>query len=262
MKLGLFYQSGHRLEACYHAIRQFRKFYPEAPIAFYEDNTDIMEPIARKFNFKYQKTSIKGRNDPQSGRPAFGVETMKGWLDRIYESCLTTLSEVDWVMNFEDDVWFRRELRGEPPYDLSGISGRGWSEDLYKYLATDVRGSYGCGGSIFSKERFIEAYNKTKHINWQFIDNMAKDPKPSEWTDSAITFLFLYSNFSVGGWNELSQYTNGDLTCPPCAFGWDGNLEELEKKQTDAAVIHCWKPFYSPTEQQKYNVKQELKDYV
>jgi hypothetical protein len=262
MKLGLFYQSGYRIEACYHALNQFRKFYPDAPIAFYEDNSDILKPVAKKFNCNYSKTKIQGRNDPQSGRPAFGVETMKGWLDRVYESCLTTLSEVDWVMNFEDDVWFKRKINGEPPYNLSGIGGRGWNEKLYNYLETNVRGSYGCGGSIFNREKFIEAYNNVKDIDWLFIDEMAEDPKPSEWTDSALTFIFMYSKFSVGGWRELSQYRYTKNNFRGDRRGWSESMEELEQEQGDVAVIHCWKPFYFPTKEEILNVQNILKKYA
>jgi len=261
MKLGLYYQSGYRIEACYHALEQFRKFYPEAPVAFYEDNSTILEPVAKKFNCEYKRTKVNGRNDPNSGRPAFDVETIKGWLDRVYESCLTTLSNVDWVVNFEDDVWVKREIKEEPPFDLSGIGGRGWNEKLYEYLDTKVRGAYGCGGSFFNRLKFIEAYNNVKDLDWNFIDNMAVDPKPSEWTDSALTFLFLYSKFTVGSWRELSQYVNPNVESLADRKAWLGTMQELESFQRDSAIVHCWKPYYYPTEEEKVFVKKQLEFY-
>lgn len=260
MKLGLFYQSGYRIEACYYTLKQFRKHYPDSPVALYEDNSDILEPVAKKFNCYYSKTKIQGRNDPNSGRPAFDIKTIMGWLDRVYESCLTTLSDADWIMNFEDDVWFKRKINGEPPYDLTGITGVGWSEELYKYLETNVRGAHGCGGSIFNRLKFIEAYNNIKNIDWEFIDNMAKSPKPSEWTDSALTFIFLYSKFTVGNWSELAQYKNPYVNTLADRRGWPGTMEDLESIQSDVSVIHCWKPYYYPTEEEKEKVKQELNE--
>jgi hypothetical protein len=263
MKIGLYYQSGYRYVACYHALNQFRKFYPDAPIALYEDNTDLLLPIAKKFNCDYKKTTIGGYNDPHSGRPAFDLKSMKAWFNRVYEACTTVLSEVDWIVHFEDDVWFKRPLKGIPPSDLNGIGGRGWNEKLYEYLETNVRGAHGCGGSIFNRLKFIEAYQNINKIDWDLIDELAVDPKPSQWTDSALTFLFLYSKMSVSGWSELSQYRNDkfiDKGNPRDA--WEGSIEELEDHQGDLAVIHCWKPYYFPTQEEIDFVENDLKNFT
>ena len=238
--------------------KQFRKYYPDSPIAFYEDNSNILESVAKKFNCVYQKTKIQGRNDPNSGRPAFDIKTTTGWLDRVYESCLTTLSDVDWVMNFEDDVWIKRKLNGEPPFDLTGITGIGWDEELYEFLETNVRGAHGCGGSVFNRLKFIEAYNNIRNLDWEKIDSMAKFSKPSEWTDSALTFIFLYSKFTVGNWSELSQYKNPNVSTLANRRGWPGTMEELESVQLDVSVIHCWKPYYYPTENEIQLIKNDL----
>jgi hypothetical protein len=262
MNLGLFYQSGYRIEACYHALNQFRKFYPTAPVALYEDNSDILLPVAKKFNCVYGRTKINGRNDPNSGRPAFNLETILAWLDLVYDACTTTLSNVDWVMNFEDDVWFIREIKGEPPHILSGIGGCGWYMDLYNYLGSSVVGSHGCGGSIFNRLKFIEAYENIKNLDWEYIDKLAQSPKPSEWTDSALTFIFLYSKFSVGSWSELAQYKNTKAETLVDRRGWLGSMEELELEQSGVAVVHCWKPYYYPTEEEKLEVEEDLKNYV
>ena len=250
MKLGLFYQSGHKIEACYFALEQFRKFYPSAPISLWEDNTSILMPISRKFNCDYKKTTISGLNTPTLGKPVYNLETLLSWYDRVYESCLTTLSSADWIMNFEDDVWFKKRIDGEPPFDLSGITGMGWHDDLYNYLQTSVIGCFGCGGSIFNRLKFIEAYNNVKNIDWQLIDNLAKNPKPTEWTDSGLTFLFYYSKFTVGPWSELAQYKSHrshDL------YDRDSWLESI-KNDNHASVIHGFKTYYFP--------KKEEIDYV
>jgi hypothetical protein len=41
--------------------------------------------------------------------------------------------------------------------------------------------------------------------------------------------------------------------------GWPGKIEELEKTQPDTAVIHCWKPYYYPTEEEIKYVNNQLK---
>jgi len=257
MKLGLFYQSGHKIEACYFALEQFRKFYPSEPIALWEDNTNILVPVSRKFNCDYKKTTIPGLNTTTLGRPVYNLETLLSWYDRVYESCLTTLSSADWVMNFEDDVWFKKRIEGEPPFDLSGILGRGWHDDLYNHLQTSVKGCFGCGGSIFNRLKFIEAYNKLKNVDWQLIDNLAKDPKPTEWTDSGLTFLFYYSKFSVGGWVELSQYRSQKIHALHDLDCWWESINN-----NNGSVIHGFKPYYFPTLDQTDYVKTNLLQYL
>ena len=56
MKIGAFYQSGYKLVACYKALEQLRKIYPDIPVALYEDGSDVLEPVAKKFNCDYKKT--------------------------------------------------------------------------------------------------------------------------------------------------------------------------------------------------------------
>jgi hypothetical protein len=258
MKLGLFYQSGYKLPACYHALKQFRKFYPTEPVAFYEDNTDILKDVADKFNCDYKKTDVQGYNTPNFGKPVFGLTTLLPWLKRMYDSCLTTLSEVDYVLYFEDDVWVKRRIEGIPPYDLTGIRGIGWDKELYDFLGAKHHAAFGCGGCIFNRLKFIEAYENLKDVDWEMIDNMAKSPKPSEWGDSALTFMFLHSKMTTGPWSELVQYRNQEAETLVDRRGWLGTLEELENKQGDCAIIHCWKPYYYPTEEEINNVKEQL----
>lgn len=260
MNLGLFYQSGYRIEACYYALNQFRKFYPEAPVALYEDNTDILLPVAKKFNCSYSKTDKQGFNDPNSGRPAFDIETTTGWLDRVYEACTSTLKTVDWVMNMEDDVWFLGKIETTPPFDLTGIGGRGWQDErLYEYLGTNKRGANGCGGSIFNRLKFIEAYRNVRNIDWNFIESIAGDGSPTQWTDSMLTFVFLYSGFTTGSDNSIvNQFKSTSIH--PNSMKED-DIEEAQKENSDTKVVHCWKPYYRPTDTTKEQVKNLIKHY-
>ena len=43
---------------------------------------------------------------------------------------------------------------------------------------------------------------------------------------------------------------------------WANPINELEKQQGKAKVVHCWKPYYFPTEEQKQEVINNLKSYV
>lgn len=269
MNIGLFYQSGYRIEACYYALQQFRRHYPTAPVALYEDNTDILQPVARKFNCAYAKTDKQGYNDDNSGRPAFNLETILAWLARVREACETTLSSAEWIVHFEDDVWFKAPLIGPPPFDLSGIGGRSAHPRLYAYLGCTAHcTTYGCGGAVFNREKFIHAYEWAKNMDWDLIDRLATDddldgnswPRPTMWTDSALTVVFMHAKCSVGSWHELNQYTHSNVPHLGDRAGWPGTMAELEAEQPAGAnVIHCWKPYYYPTEAETRVVTDELR---
>lgn len=260
INLGLFYQSGYRIEACYFALTQFRKYYPKAPVALYEDNTDILRPIANKFSCVYSRTDKQGYNDLNSGRPAFNIETMLSWLDRVYEACTTTLSDVDWVINMEDDVWFLGKIEETPNYDLTGIGGRGWQgEELYKFLDIDLRGAYGCGGSIFNRKKFIEAYHTAKEVDWEYIESIAGDGSPTQWTDSMLTFIFHYSKFTVGSQRSINSQFCSEVGLENMI---PDTIKKVEQDHHFTKVVHCWKLYYHPTDKVKEKVKKELEKYV
>ena len=174
MNIGLFYQSGYRYVAAYHALEQFRKFYPLAPVAMYEDNSDVLSPIAQIFGCSYKKTVIGGRNDPNSGRPAYDLKTILAWFSRIYDACYTTLNSADWIINFEDDVWFLRQIKEVPKYDLAGIGGISISKELCTYLNMPVQPIFGCGGAIFNRKKFLIAYEELKKVDWKTVIELDK----------------------------------------------------------------------------------------
>ena len=126
-------------------------------------------------------------------------------------------------------------------------------------MGTETRSIYGCGGSVFNRLKFIEAYKKIKDINWNEVESIEK--RPLEWTDSAITFLFLFSKLSVGQWGDAQQYRHSNIPHMGNRLGWPGTMEDLENEQGDIAVIHCWKPYYYPTNEEIELVDLDLEKY-
>jgi hypothetical protein len=149
-----------------------------------------------------------------------------------------------------------REIKGNPPYDLNSIPGRGWDMGLYNYLETNVRGSYGCGGAIFNRLKFIESYHKLKEVDWDTVDILAVDPKPTEWADIALTFSFLNSKMSAGSWSEIVNYKSYNEAYYSTREAFDE--KSLYTKQGDASVVHTWKLYYFPTEEEIKYVNNKL----
>jgi hypothetical protein len=255
MNIGVFYQSGYKLVACYKALEQLRTIYPNIPVALFEDGSDILQPIAEKFKCDYKKTLVQGENHKHSGRPVKDLQSNLAWLNRIYEACITTLKDTDWVIHYEDDVWCKREIQKQPEFDLSGANGPLYTPALSNYLFTrfneskQTRGHWsskgtlesyqGCGGTIFNRLKFIEAYNKLNEIDWELIYKL--DTRPCEWSDASLSFIMQHAGFTCGKWSDWGQYDSKNQGSPHDKTGWNIPMNEQE----DVAFIHAYKHFYN-----------------
>ena len=255
MKIGAFYQSGHKLVACYKALEQLRKVYPNIPVALYEDGSTLLEPVAKKFNCEYTWIEQQGINNPHSGRVFVKENGQLDWLKRIYDACTTTLKDVDWIIHYEDDVWCRFEITRPPKFDISGANGPLYTTELYEYLKNkfgvidDSRHnwsllgslkSYGaCGGTIFNREKFIEIYNRLDEVPWDEIYKL--DSRPIEWCDATLSFLFQFFGSTSGVWEDWAQYDSKNIGNWWDKTGWSIPMEE----QPNVAFIHAYKHFYN-----------------
>jgi hypothetical protein len=254
MNIGVFYQSGYKLVACYMALNQLRKIYPDVPVAFYEDGSNVLKNVADEFNCIYKKTDLNGVNLQHSGRPVKDLNTNLSWLKRIYDSCNTTLKDVEWVIHYEDDVWCKRKINYPPKFDLAGANGPLYTNELKKYLFDrfgeneQTRGHWShrgtlesyqaCGGTIFNREKFIEAYEKIHEIDWDIIYKL--DSRPCEWSDASLSFIMQHAGFTCGKWDDWGQYDTKGLGNWLDKSGWSVPMDEQE----DKAFIHLYKHFY------------------
>lgn len=255
MKIGAFYQSGHKLVACYKAIEQLRSVYPNIPIALYEEGSDVLSPVAKKFEVNYTKVEQHGENKRHSGRPVVDLRTNLLWLKRIYESCLTTLKDVDWIIHYEDDVWCRRQIKIEPKFDISGANGPLYTPELYGYMKKkfnihdESRGHWshlgslqsygGCGGAIFRRESFIAAYKKIDEIPWDLIYKL--DTRPIEWSDASLSFFMQHGGYTSGIWDDWANYDSKNKGNWWDKTGWAVPMSE----QRDVAFLHLYKHYYN-----------------
>lgn len=255
MNIGVFYQSGHKFAACYMALQQLRTIYPDIPVALWEDGSNILLEIATKFNCNYTRVDQTGSNDKYSGRAVIDLKSNLKFFDRIYHSLLTSLKDVDWILFYEDDVWCKRKIERLPIFDLNGALGPLYTPELYSYLkqrfniTDDSRGVWSnlgslenyqaCGGTIWNKEKFIEAYKKLNEIDWDIIYKL--DNRPCEWADASLSFIFQHAGLSVGRWDDWGPYDTKNKGQWWNKTGWSAKMEE----QGDFAFIHGYKHFYN-----------------
>jgi len=255
IKIGAFYQSGHKLVACYMALYQLRKIYPNIPVALYEDGSDILQNVAKEFNCEYKKTNIIGENHKYSGRPVKDLNSNLAWLNRIKDSCETTLKDCEWILHYEDDVWCKRPIKRYPNFDLAGANGPYYTTDLADYLfkrfdttkkerdhwsTLGTLESYqACGGTIFNREKFIDAYHKINEIDWNIICKL--DSRVCEWSDASLSFIMQHAGYSCGKWSDWSQYDSKGTGKWYDKTGWSVSMDEQE----DTAFVHLYKHFYN-----------------
>lgn len=247
LNFGVFYQSGHKDVACFYALERLRSVYPNIPIVFYEDGgSDTLKPISNFFNCHYKKTKIQGENYDHYGKPVFDLTSALDYIDRIYEECQTTLKDVEWVMIFEDDVWVEREIKGTPPNDLTGIRNYYINQDLKNLINSKLHDNFGRGGSMFKRQVFIDTYELWKKIEWKEILDL--DKSVVEWSDVLITFYFDYFKRTIGGWGELVNCTFLKYDIIKIRESWKTHPHEVDPQTKDASIIHGYKGYYFPTE--------------
>jgi hypothetical protein len=255
MKLGVFYQSGQKYVPCYMAIQQLRRIYPSIPVALYEDNSFILKNIAEEFDCSYKHIGSVGINNRTSGRVFKGEDGPLNWLARIYDACITTLNDCEWIVHYEDDVWCLREIKKYPKFDISGAIGPLYTKGLYTYfkykfnIQDNSRNTWsnigslenygGCGGAIFNRLKFMFIYENINQINWPQIISL--DSRPYEWCDATLSFIFQYFGFTSGGWEDWAQYDSKNIGNHWDKTGWSAPMKE----QKDVAFLHGFKHFYN-----------------
>ena len=70
-----------------------------------------------------------------------------------------------------------------------------------------------CGGSIFKKDAFLNAYLKINEIDWEYISSL--DFRICRYSDAILSFVLNNAGYRYEVWSEWTQYQVGDKTeCP------------------------------------------------
>ena len=261
INFGVFYQSCRNVVRCYMALQQLRKFNPDVPVILWEDRTEVLKNVADEFNCDYKRILPSIDNPLDVNSPVFLGLSFKNlslnlaWLGRLYESCLTTLKDVDWVIIYEDDVWCKREIQKIPEFDLAGANGPIYTKELKEYLFNrfgedeKTRGHWSskgtlvsyqaCGGSIFNRKKFIASYERINEIDWGLIYKL--DTRPCEWSDASLSFIMQHAGFTCGIWGDWAQYQDRKTGNWFDKTGWTVPMDQ----QPDVAFIHFFKHFYN-----------------
>jgi hypothetical protein len=191
--------------AVFEALKSFRTHYASEAITVLCDNGDDFSEICAAFDATYIHSDRRVVIGPSDQRTS-AQSTLDGIyisLSRFYNHCISTDSE--WVVYLEADVRTIRRIRNFPQTDAAGARLNPFSPALTKYLVDtfgDKEYGYGmCGGCIWKREAFIQAY-ETNHDLAQCV---VYDERVARFGDIALTLLFLVNGYEYSVWDEISE---------------------------------------------------------
>lgn len=192
--------------AVFECLKSFRLYNPTSDITLLSDGGEDFNKIATKYNANYKYSN---KNILPKGK-MIGIEGVKEYLYRIYEHCIFVNSE--WVLILEEDVTTLRNIKFFPKTECAGPRMNAYSSNLTNFLIKkygDKEYGYGmCGGSIFLRKSFIEAFKQISVLE----TCVEYDDRISGWSDIPLTLLFHLSGFDYSIWDEVSEKTH--IGCP------------------------------------------------
>ena len=203
-KFAVHYQTWKNEKATEFTIQKFREFFPTAKMRVVSDNGSDYSHFVEKYGIDFTFSNVNvfpgGRFDK--------IEGCYEWLKRVNDTCLQY--ETDWVVIFEDDVLTVNSNISFPTEDSGGLIAWPWKAEMTDLLKSkntkNTLWGYGmCGGSIFRRESFLEAYSKINEFN---LEELSKyDNRIIGWADTLINCFIQYFGYSYQLWDGMDDMT-------------------------------------------------------
>ena len=212
-------------EATEFAIKNFRKYFPNENIRLVSDNGNEYFDFVKKYNVDFE---FFNKNIFPNGR-FNSIDGCYEWLKRVNDTCHAYDSK--WIMLFEDDVFTKNANISFPEEDSAGLICWPWNYGLHNLLVsknfTNKNVGYGmCGGSVFKRQSFIDAYAKINEFELEKLSLL--DSRIVLASDCLINCFLQYFGFTYTLWDKLE-----DMTYPD----W--------KESNSACFIHGYKNLYN-----------------
>jgi hypothetical protein len=205
------------------SVSTVRKFYPNADVFInvdfegdfdnYTREGNEINAVVTKNNFQLgycgDFNSIYGK--VTVGRECWPREYTFEWLRGVYDACLKTDSK--YILLLEEDDYVLKPvsiLQTEfsiaiHPTDPSPIGVRRANYIpnefiIYSYEHGGVATSPGYaagGGTIFNREHFVKAWEKSKDALWKDYDYLKQVNKIIGWQDFVFQFVFMMGGYDV-----------------------------------------------------------------
>ena len=204
-KFAVHYQTWKNERATEFTIQKFREYFPNEQMRVVSDNGLDYSHFIPKYNIDFEFSNIS------TGSRLKTIDACYEWLERVFNTCI--LYDTEWIVIFEDDVLTQNNNITFPTEDSGGMICWPWQNDLTQLLKSrnnkNQMFGYGmCGGSIFRRESFINAYSKINEFDLNYIGRL--DNRVIGYSDTLIGCFLQYFGYSYQIWEGTDDMTYPD----------------------------------------------------
>jgi hypothetical protein len=204
-KFAVHYQTWKQEKAAEFAITKFREFFPNEQLRLISDNGLDYSHFIPKYNIDFEFSNIS------TGSRLKNIDACYVWLERVFNTCI--LYDTEWIVIFEDDVLTQNNNITFPTEDSGGMICWPWENNLTQLLKSrnnkNQMFGYGmCGGSIFRRESFINAYSRIHEFDLKYIGSL--DNRVTGYCDTLIGCFLQYFGYSYQIWESTDDMTYPD----------------------------------------------------
>jgi hypothetical protein len=204
-KFAVHYQTWKHEKAAEFAISKFRKYFPNEQLRLISDNGLDYSHFIPKYNIDFEFSNIS------TGSRLKNIDACYVWLERVFNTCI--LYDTEWIVIFEDDVLTQNSNINFPKEDSGGMICWPWKNELTQLLKTrnnknEMFGYGMCGGSIFRRESFINAYCRIHEFDLKYIGSL--DNRVTGYCDTLIGCFLQYFGYSYQIWESTDDMTYPD----------------------------------------------------
>ena len=204
-KFAVHYQTWKHEKAAEFAIQKFREFFPNEQMRVVSDNGLDYSHFIPKYNIDFEFSNIS------IGSRLKTIDACYVWLERVFNTCM--LYDTEWIVIFEDDVLTQNNNITFPKEDSGGMICWPWKNDLTELLKSrnnknEMFGYGMCGGSIFKRESFINAYCRIHEFDLKYIGSL--DNRVTGYCDTLIGCFLQYFGYSYQIWESTDDMTYPD----------------------------------------------------
>jgi hypothetical protein len=204
-KFAVHYQTWKHEKAAEFAITKFREYFPNEQLRLISDNGLDYSHFIPKYNIDFEFSNIG------TGSRLKTIDACYVWLERVFNTCI--LYDTEWIVIFEDDVLTQNSSITFPTEDSGGMICWPWENNLTQLLKSrnnkNQMFGYGmCGGSIFRRESFINAYCRIHEFDLKYIGSL--DNRVTGYCDTLIGCFLQYFGYSYQIWESTDDMTYPD----------------------------------------------------
>jgi hypothetical protein len=212
----LAYKQKNATEYC---LKSIRKYYPNNKIIVFENFSNILFEVCKKYNaiHYFQPINYLSKNNSSIYAHMKLLDDFKLFINQLKKVC--ELVKTKWVMYLEPDVIIRGKIKKWPKYSVGGhhhnfnIFNNEIKDYINKFrleknLEIFDKYYFNCaGGNIINKKDLSIVLNSNwkKYINYSINNYPKYNFCPIRCGDALLSYLFFINGFKIEDWEEYCE---------------------------------------------------------